>query len=387
MLKEEELRKQAIDLYQKDMKIAEISRQVGRSRQWVYKWIERYEAGSEEWCKSLSNAPKTIVNTTNSSIEQEVIEARKRLTLDPHMLSGAYPIYHDLKDRGITPPSISTINRILRKNGLSRKEKAQYSKSGLEYPEAPFNLQLMDLIGPRYIRGGERFYLLSIISNDTRHAGLYPILSKSGEDITQSVVAFWKSYGMPDFLQLDNELSFKGSNRHPRGLGMLMRTALSLNVTPIFIPVSEPWRNGVVERFNQRVEETFLMQNHSSFEELKEHAAEFVETHNAKHHYSPLWNKTPIELDKEIEPAIVQLSQDYVVDGKPPLDCYNINEIVFIRLVRSDLLIDVLNTPIKINSSMMHTYVEACLMINEHILVIRQDGRIKQIVEFAMPVI
>lgn len=359
MQNEEELRKQAINLYQQGVKVAEIARRLGRTRQWIYKWLDRYDSNSQDWNKSLSNAPKIVANATKCTIESAIIESRKRLKSEPHMLSGAYAIYHDLKDRGIEPPSIATINRILYKNGLSRHEKPRYSKSGLEYPEVPFNLQLMDLIGPRYLRGGNRFYLLSIISNDTRHAGLYPMLSKSGEDITESVVAFWKSYGMPDYLQLDNELSFKGSNRHPRGLGLLMRTALSLNVTPIFIPVSEPWRNGVVERFNQRVEQTFLTQTHSCFDELKEHAAEFVETHNAKHHYSTLGSRTPNELDNESWLPIDRLSQDYVVDSRPDLDCCNINEINFIRLVRSDLMIDVLNTQIKIDSSMMHTYVEA----------------------------
>lgn len=243
----------------------------------------------------------------------------------------------------------------------------------------------MDLIGPRYIRGGQRYFLLTIISNDTRHAGVYPILSKSGTDITKSVVAFWKSYTVPDFLQMDNELSFKGSNRHPRGLGMLLRTILSLNVTPIFIPVCEPWRNGVIERFSQKVERTLLTQEHKSFEDLQRHAMEFINTHNQLHHYSTIGHKTPLQLDLELEVPIVPLDDDYQVDERPELDCFNLNEIHFMRLVRSDLSISILNTDIAVIPELMHTYVEAVLLINEHSLLIKQDGTTKQCIEFVMP--
>ena len=265
------------------------------------------------------------------------------------------------------------------------RENATYQKSGIDYPESPQNMHIMDLIGPRYIRGGQRYFLLTIISNDTRHAGVYPILSKSGIDITRSVVAFWKSYTIPDFLQMDNELSFKGSNRHPRGLGVLLRTILSLNVTPIFIPVSEPWRNGVIERFNQKVERTLLTQEHSSFADLQRHAAEFMETHNQLHHYSTLGHMTPLQLNEELQVPIVPMDINYEVVERPELDSSKLNEIRFIRLVRSDLNISILNTDIAIIPKLMHTYVEAILSINEHCLLIKQDGATKQSVQFIMP--
>ena len=240
-------------------------------------------------------------------------------------------------------------------------------------------------VGPSYLRGGNRFYLLNVICNEARVAGVYPIPTKSGTDVTKSVVAFWKSYSKPDFLQMDNELSFKGSNRHPRGLGLLIRTALSLNVTPRFIPVGEPWRNGVIERFNQKVEKTLLMQQHASFDELVRHAQEFTMEHNQSHHYSTMGHKTPLQLVNELDLPVVPLSADYQVKERPKLEESNLNEIQFIRLVRSDLSINVLNTEIKVIPELMHTYVEALLLVNEHQLQIRQDNKLFQTVEFVMP--
>ena len=386
MANEEELRRQAVALHGQGMKVTEIARQIGRSRQWVHTWINRHAEGSGHWSKSRSKAPHHTANKLSQTMERLVVESRLRLEAAPYMESGAYAIWHDLSSHGVTPPSVATINRIVRAHGLSRK-KAPYQKSGLEYPEIPQSTHLMDLIGPRYIRGGSRYYLLTIISNDTRHAGVYPMLSKRAADITRSVTAFWKAYTIPDFLQLDNELSFKGSNRHPRGLGLLIRTVMQLNVIPRFIPVGEPWRNGVIERFNQKVERTLLLQQHRDFDDLLSHAREFMDIHNSSHHYSPFGHKTPDQLDYELGLPMMPLNTDYEVNERPCLDSDNLNEIHFIRLVRSDLTINVLNTEVRVDPMLMHTYVMAQLLVNDHLLLIKQDGKTVQTVEFPMPVI
>lgn len=386
MANEEALRKQAVSLYLQGYSIVSISKELGRSRQWVYKWICRHTNNSKEWYVSQSTTPIHKRNKISSFTEEKIIIARQQLEESPYLESGAYAIWHKLKDEGIAPPSIATINRVLNKHNLI-KRKVKYKKSGIDYPEAPINMQMMDLIGPRYIQGGQRYYLLTIISNDTRHAGVYPILSKSGIDITQSIVSFWKEYTIPSFLQMDNELSFKGSNRHPRGLGILLRTAMLFNVIPVFIPIGEPWRNGVIERFNQKVERTLLLQEHKSFDDLLTHSKEFTMVHNKSHHYSTLGHMTPLELDLKHAIPINPLHQDYEVFERPQLNSYNLNEIRFIRLVRSDLNINIFNTDISVKPELMHTYVEVYLLINDHRLQIRQDNKIIQEIEFIMPLI
>ena len=67
------------------------------------------------------------------------------------------------------------------------------------------------------------------------------------------------------------------------------------------------------------------------------------------------------------------------------MDCGNLNEIRFIRLVRSDLTINVLNTVIPVKKELMYTYVEAVLLVNEHRLLLKQDNQVVQSVEFVMP--
>ena len=384
MANEEALRAQAVAMKARGNSVAEISRKLGRSRQWIYKWLDRHSEGAENWNSSRSRSPVHKAKRIAEPLERLVVETRLRLEASPYSESGAYAIWHDMSSHGITPPSVATINRIIGSHGLARR-KIRYTKSDIDYPAVPLNTHMMDLIGPRHLRGGPRFFMLTVISNDSRHAGVYPILTKNSLDVTQSVAAFWKSFSVPDFLQMDNELSFKGSNRHPRGLGLLLRTALAFNVTPRFIPVGEPWRNGVIERFNQKVEKTLLSQEHASFNELLLHSREFTQVHNSEHHYSTLGHKTPLQLDQELDLPIVPLRGDYEVAERPKFDCSNRNEIHFIRLVRSDLTINVLNEEIEVPLELMHTYVEAILLVNDHQLQIRQDGRLMQTQEFIMP--
>jgi hypothetical protein len=54
--------------------------------------------------------------------------------------------------------------------------------------------------------------------------------TKEDDNIAQGLLRCWKSMGLPDFLQIDNELSFRGSNRYPRSLGLVLRLCLYFGV-------------------------------------------------------------------------------------------------------------------------------------------------------------
>lgn len=135
------------------------------------------------------------------------------------------------------------------------------------------------------------------------------------------------------------------------------------------------------------MERTLLLQEHRCFEELLEHSCRFVETHNSQYSYSTLGHKTPIELTKEYASFLSPLSDSFTVNKRLPLDCINLNEIRFIRLIRSDRKVNILNTEISVLPKLMHTYVEVCLLVNDHTLLIKQDGKVMQQTEFIMPLL
>lgn len=245
MKQESILRQQAIGMFLSGQEVSVISSTLNRSRQWVYKWIARYKANpGGKWYLNQSTAPHNSPGQIDSSLKKSIISIRKNLQDQPYAQKGAISIMYELKRLNLPPPSLSTINRVISQNRMIHPS-SQKNRKQTEYPNYFSNVQQMDLIGPKYLKGGSRLYLFNIIDVATHFVGVYPIPDKAALSITHCVIDYWKTFQMPDFLQMDNELSFRGSNRFPRGLGLLMRFALSNGVSPIFIPPAEPWRNGL----------------------------------------------------------------------------------------------------------------------------------------------
>ena len=89
---------------------------------------------------------------------------------------------------------------------------------------------------------------------------------------------------------------FYGSPTHPRGMGSLIRLCLHYGIELWFIPQSEPWRNGVVEQFNNHYQQKFLDRvPMRTADELREGALAFEQKHNSRYRYSKLNGKTPLE--------------------------------------------------------------------------------------------
>jgi len=197
-----------------------------------------------------------------------------------------------------------------------------------------------------------------------------------------AVCQFWLDFSMPDYLQMDNELSFRGSNRYPRSFGPLIRLALSENITPIFIPPGEPWRNGVIEKFNDNVQKYFLnTQTFSNFEQLKECAAEFMAFHNQNHRYSTTGGNTPNQMVSDSQCFKLNANPD--INQKIPMEE---GEIVFIRFIRSDCKIRILDVQFDLKKELMYSYVIARIVVKRHILLIERDHNIFHVFPFQMPV-
>ena len=113
------LRKQAVELYLSGVTISDIVQKLGRSRQWVHKWITRYRTkGGTDWFQSECTSPKQVHNRIPQNEEGLVINVRKALAGRTYSQTGALSIMYEIDRMGLKPPSIPTINRILKRNNL-----------------------------------------------------------------------------------------------------------------------------------------------------------------------------------------------------------------------------------------------------------------------------
>jgi len=175
---------------------------------------------------------------------------------------GGQAIRWELEEKEVQPlPSLSAISRILCRRDLTHRRTGRYEPKGKAYPVLPalFSNQThqADRVGPCYLTGPIRFYSVNSVDRAIRY-GIEPMPSRAAQSVLDAVYAVWKRMGIPDNLQVDNEMAFFGSPVHPRGMGSLIRLCLLYGVDLWFILPAEPWRNGVVEKFNDHYRQKFL---------------------------------------------------------------------------------------------------------------------------------
>jgi transposase InsO family protein len=382
---EEEIvsRKEAVNRWLAGEKPEKIAFDLGKTKQWVYKWIKRFQNDKgNNWFESQSTTPQRIKTKISAELENQILQIRETLAHRKYAQIGALSIQYEYYQLGLKPPPIWTINRVLQRNGVVKKDREKNSKN-IPYPYLYLSCHQMDLVGPRYLKGGFRFYSFNIIDTQTHFVHVHPITGKNAEQIIHGIISFWQTYGFPDSLQMDNELAFKGSNKYPRSLGLILRFVLSQGVVPIFIPPAEPWRNGIIEKFNDKFNTKFYrVQEFIDFEHLKLEAKKFETFHNQNHRYSSQNNYTPMEM-LNLYPSNQKLCSEFELKSFIPLET---GEILFVRFIRSDLILEILGSQFFVKKELMYSYVVAELIIDIHTLRVKQDNQVHHVFQFDMPV-
>jgi len=184
--------------------------------------------------------------------------------------------------------------------------------------------------------------------------------TKQDRQIASSLLRCWKAIGSPDFLLLDNELSFRGSNKYPRSPGLVIRLCLYFDVQPVFIPIREPWRIGVIEKFNDTYNKKFFRRQwFNSYSHLKRQSKNFQRFHNKHHRYSCLKGKTPLEVIRNSNFKPVTIGANTKL---PQLDEVPDGNIILIRFIRSNRLLDIFGEKFKVSKNLVYSYVKAVIV-------------------------
>jgi len=118
---EQKLRKQAIQRYRNNEKPKSIYTDLNRSKYWFFKWLKRYQSGAPDWYKDQSRAPHTRPTALSEIDQQRIISVRERLESQKFAQTGASAIKWELSKSGCSFPSDRTINRVLKREGLVKK--------------------------------------------------------------------------------------------------------------------------------------------------------------------------------------------------------------------------------------------------------------------------
>ncbi len=338
----------------------------------MYKWLDRYNPSTPDWYRDRSRRPLTSPRQTAREIE-EIVKLTRLSFYNQDLFCGAQAILWELEEQHIQPlPSLRTINRILSRHDLTHRRTGRYVPKGTPYPnlpaKAPNDRHQADFVGPRHLRGQQgslRFYSMNVVDLATSRCGIQPLFARNGNVVYEALWAIWHRLGMPHHLQVDNEMVFFGSPTHPRGLGPLIRLCLHYGIELWFIPQFEPWRNGVVEQFNNHYQQKFLDRvPMRTEEELREGTLAFEYKHNSRYRYSKLNGKTPLKTlaqsgSKRLRFPPNEPAPETPLE-KPESGCYHL-----IRLIRSDCLLDIFSERFLVSPELQYEYVVATIDVRE----------------------
>jgi hypothetical protein len=238
-----------------------VASRYGASLSVVQYWVKR-AAGQrlDRVCWNQRRGCRSPANRTSSKVEDQVLRIRKYLR-DKSALGecGPQAIRREMWERRSKKvPSVRTIARILERRGAldgRRRVRRPPPPHGWFLPEVAARraeLDNFDMVEDLVIRGGVDVNVLTGIS---LHGGLcaaWPQERITAKFTVQALAEFWREFGLPGYAKFDNDTVFQGAHQFPDNFGRVIRTCLSLGVTPVFAPPRETGFQADIESFNGR---------------------------------------------------------------------------------------------------------------------------------------
>lgn len=381
-MSEEELRVEAVRRKLEGESPTEIAAVLGRTPRWVRKWVARHsEHGGDSWAESQSRAPLSSPDRTSLEVEALVLASRARLVANPRAQFGALAIQWDLRRGGIdTIPPARTIERILKRAGVAKpreRRAGKYVSKNIPYPTRidpePGTTHQIDMIGPRHLFGAARFHTMNLIDVGSHRVGNDIIVETRPTQMVTALCGIWGRVGVPAVAQFDNHANFRGGIPPAwQYFSPIVAACLDLDVTARFIAVREPWRNGVVEHFNDVWDKSFFRTEvFNSLDHLRAENIDFIEFHNTHHRYSAHNGATPNQMwENRLCPV---LPDDY----KPPVRLPAKGRIEVVRYIRSNRELSLFGKRITLGETDIHQYVTAIIKVRARkLIVVDTNGEI-----------
>jgi hypothetical protein len=355
------LRRKAIRMRLQGRAQQEILARVHRSRTWLSKWHKRFEQHGPSGLHSHSRRPHQMPTSYSPRIVKLIVQTRRRLVKQKVGLIGARAIRREVcKVSGASAlPSLSTIKRILRRRGLIAKP-SQLKRAYFPKPLQVVSGRLHALDWTcRYLEDGPKIYAFHTLNLHTRTCTQMIATDKSYETVRAHCLHTWESLGIPQFLQLDNDAAFCGGYRAPRIFGQFVRLCLSLGIELIFLPIAQPECNGEVEELNGLWGHAFWERRQfTSFAQVCRTSPTFIQWYMTDYAPPFLDDATPQQAQQH--ESIRRLTAKQILHLPDPLPI-TAGRIHFIRQVKPDGTITVLNEPWKVSKRLAGKYVWATL--------------------------
>lgn len=279
-------------------RVSELATAHGVHRSWIYKLIARYQAGGYEALQPRSRRPRSCKHQTPAEIVKAVLKLREQLQQEGHDAGAATIAYHlpgELAD-GIPPPSVSTIWRILRREGLIVPQPQKRPHSSLIRFEADLpNETWQTDITHWQLASGQHAEIMNMIDDRSRlFLASHAFTTTKAQDVVDVFHKAIELHGLPASLLTDNGAVFTAT---PRKGKVLLQTELErLGITSKNSRPYHPQTCGKIERLHQTLKRYLTRQQPAkSLPELQAQLDAFVHYYNTTRPHRALDGRTPLQ--------------------------------------------------------------------------------------------
>ena len=249
-------REEWIAEYEAGETVSEIARRHGISRKALYKWLRRYEAEGVAGLEDASRAPLQHPRAVSELWRERIRAARQE-----HYGWGAPKLEWLLKERygKEDVPSVSTVGRVLRDSGLSRRRRRIRARGTghLAEAEKANETWAIDFKGWCRTGDGARCEPLTLTDQATRYLLCCQALpSITGARVRPVMERVFEEHGLPGRIRSDNGAPF--ASRGECGLTRLSVWWIETGITLERIDPGHPQQNGRHERMHRTLQEATM---------------------------------------------------------------------------------------------------------------------------------
>lgn len=273
----------------------------GISRKTGYKYVSQFTKEGLDGLKERSRAPHHHGLKKPDWMESSILDVRKK-----HTSWGGKKIRNWLLQEYPAQdwPAKSTIDDILKRNGLVRKRRVRSKVAPYNEPfslcTSPNDVWSIDFKGQFYLGNKKRCYPLTVTDNFSRYLLDIKAFDRISSAQTQEVLELlFKIYGLPKAIKSDNGVPFASTGI--AGLSKLSIWLIKLGIIPERIRKGHPEENGRHERMHLTLKNETILPASTTQDEQQIRFDEFRRIFNEERPHEgigfqrPSWLYSPSE--------------------------------------------------------------------------------------------
>ena len=274
----------------------ELAREHGISRRWIHELVKRFKEGGYAALEPRSRRPHSCPHQTSAEVQAKVLALRQELVAAGHD-AGPETIVHLLRGQLAQAPSVATVWRLLKSNGLitpqpHKRPRCSYIRFEASLPNETWQMDAT----PWQLADASPVEILNFLDDNSRVLiNSTSFVTVKAADVVHAFYSGSNRFGLPASVLSDNAAVFTAKSR-----GGKVLLELELERQGIDFKHSTPYHPqtcGKVERFHQTLKRFLRKQTPAaSLAELQFQLDAFADYYNNRRPHRALGRQTPMSV-------------------------------------------------------------------------------------------